>query len=162
MIETRRREGEAREGRAATIRDVALRAGVSKSTVSKLLTGTPYVSEPARRAIEAAIDELDFEPNSAARSLTTGRTGFLGVVVASVLNPFYTELVHAIDEEAARLGYAIMLASADRDPDREQRIVSGLAQRGIDGLLFASTYAADREVIALKGGGTPSCWPRGT
>lgn len=117
MIETPGRERVARDGRGAAIRDVAQGAGVSKSTVSKLLTGTPYVSEPARQAIRAAIDELALEPNSAARSLTTGRTGFLGVVVASVLNPFYTELVHAIDEEAARLGYAIMLASADRDPE---------------------------------------------
>lgn len=155
MIETRGRDGAASHRRAVTIRDVAQRAGVSKSTVSKLLTGTPYVSAPARSAIESAIEELGYEPNSAARSLTTGRTGFVGVVVASVLNPFYTQLVHAIDEEAARLGYAIMLASADRDPDREQRIVQGLAQRGVDGLLFASTYAADREVIALQGGGTP-------
>lgn len=155
MIDTRRDEGATGSGRAATIRDVAERAGVSKSTVSKFLTGTPYVSEPARAAIQQAIDALGYEPSSVARSLTTGRTGFMGVVVASVLNPFYTELVHAIDEEAANLGYAIMLASADRDPDREQRIVRGLAQRGVDGLIFASTYAADREVIALKGGGTP-------
>lgn len=148
--------GEAPRGNGhVTIDEVAARAGVAKSTVSKYLTKTPYVSEGTASQIQKVIDELNYRPSARGRSLATGRSGFIGVVVASLLNPFYTELVERLDVYAGERDFSIMLGTADRDPAREHRIVEGLLQKGIDGLVLASAAMNDREVRALQQTGLP-------
>jgi acyl-CoA reductase-like NAD-dependent aldehyde dehydrogenase/DNA-binding LacI/PurR family transcriptional regulator len=139
--------------RRATIRDVAAAAGVSPGTVSKHLTGRPYVSEAMRDRVQRAIDELDFRPDGMARALATGRSKVLGVVVASLANPFYTELVEAIDREATAAGYSLFLATTDRDPVRQREVVAAMLEKGVDGLVLAHVAASDREALrdALRG-----------
>jgi LacI family transcriptional regulator len=138
---------------AITIKNVAQQAGVSKATVSKYLTGRPYVSQETAARIQAAIDDLNFKPNGLARSLVTRRTDMLGVVVANIGNPFYTDLVQAIDAEARSLGFNIILAQTDRDPSRERDLVQAMQQKGVDGLIFASVHMDDVEVVRLKRSG---------
>lgn len=128
----------ARTARAVTIDEVARRAGVSKTTVSKHLNGVPYVSEQAAARIDEAISALDFRVNPLARGLVTNRTGSLAVVIPSITNPFYPDLVAAIDGEASKRGYDLLLVSTGGDAAREAALVDDLRRKRVDGILFAS------------------------
>lgn len=128
----------ARAARAVTIDEVARRAGVSKTTVSKHLNGVPYVSEQAASRIDEAISALDYSVNPLARGLVTNRTGSLAVVIPSITNPFYPDLVAAIDEEASKRGYDLLLVSTGGDAAREAALVDDLRRKRVDGILFAS------------------------
>jgi LacI family transcriptional regulator len=130
-----------------TIRDVAHEAGVAISTVSKYLTGRPYVSEETRGRIQSAIERLEFQPNGLGRALATGRSKVIGVVIASVTNPFYNELVEAADREAAKAGFSIFLASTDRDPARERQVMAAMLNKGVDGLVLAHVASTDQHML---------------
>lgn len=125
-------------GKPVTIEEVARRAGVSKTTVSKYLNSAPYVSARAAASVRAAIADLDYRPNPLARGLATRRTGSLAVVIPSITNPFYPDLVGAIDLEASKQGYDLILVSTGGDAAREAALVRNLGQRKVDGILFAS------------------------
>ena len=127
-----------RSARAVTIDEVARRAGVSKTTVSKHINGVPYVSEQAAARIDEAIAALDFRVNPLARGLVTNRTGSLAVVIPSITNPFYPDLVAAIDGEASKRGYDLLLVSTGGDAAREAALVDDLRRKRVDGILFAS------------------------
>jgi DNA-binding LacI/PurR family transcriptional regulator len=132
-----------------TIDEVARLAGVSKTTVSKHLNGVPYVSDRAAMRIDAAIAELDFRPNRLARSLATNRTSSLAVVIPSITNPFYPDLVAAIDTEASKRGYDLILVSTGGDAGREAKLVDDLRRKRVDGFLFASVRVDDSELNQL-------------
>src|SRR3954462_14678423 len=136
-----------------TIHDVAREAGVAISTVSKYLTGRPYVSEATKARIQAAIEQLDFQPSGLGRALATGRSKVVGVVIASLSNPFYLELVEAADIEAGSEGFSIFLASTDRDPARERQVIGAMLDKGVDGLVLAHVASTDRTLLkqAMRG-----------
>lgn len=142
-------------GRSVTIRDVAAHAGVSKSTVSKYLTSTPYVSQDARERIERAVDELGYRPNGSARALVGGQTRFIGVLVPSIANPYQADLLEGIEREAAPRQLGTLLAIADNDTSRERDLLSGLLKSGADGLVVTTAHAEDTEVAALRRAGIP-------
>ena len=138
----------------ATIRDVAAAAGVSKATASKYVSGGDYyVSAEARSKIDAAILDLDYRPNAVAQSLANRRTFTIGVVVASLRNPFYPELVGGIEEVADPAGYTLLLGSTEADPAREAQIVQSMLQRQVDGVIMASVRMAADEVERLMSRG---------
>jgi DNA-binding LacI/PurR family transcriptional regulator len=138
-----------RFAKRVTIDEVARRAGVSKTTVSKHLNGVPYVSDSAAARIQDAIEELDFRPSSLARSLVTNRTGSLAVVIPSITNPFYPDLVAAIDTEASRRGYDLILVSTGGDAAREAALTRDLHRKRVDGMLFASARVDGAELNGL-------------
>jgi DNA-binding LacI/PurR family transcriptional regulator len=98
----------------------------------------PYVSEHAAARIDEAIVALDFRVNPLARGLVTNRTGSLAVVIPSITNPFYPDLVAAIDSEASKRGYDLLLVSTGGDAAREAALVDDLRRKRVDGILFAS------------------------
>jgi DNA-binding LacI/PurR family transcriptional regulator len=138
-----------RAARPVTIDQVARRAGVSKTTVSKHLNSVPYVSDEAAARIDEAIAALDFRPNRLARSLVTKRTGSLAVVIPSITNPFYPDLVAAIDAEASRRGYDLFLVSTGGHADREAALIDDLRRKRVDGILFASVRVDSAELNDL-------------
>lgn len=140
--------GRPRGPKAVTIDAVARRAGVSKTTVSKHLNGLPYVSDQTAARISEAIAALDFRPNPLARSLVTNRTGSLAVVIPSITNPFYPDLVAAIDEEASKRGYDLLLVSTG-DAAREAALAHDLRRKRVDGILFASARVDSAELNRL-------------
>lgn len=141
--------------RAPTVRDVARLAGVSTSTVSKHLNGQPYVAAKTAEKIQDAISELKYEPHGPGRSLASGRTKLIGVVVASIRNPFYAELVSTLDSESRGRGYGVVLGTTDDEPGREQFISRALMQGGVDGIVVASAHGTDRELEVLQERRTP-------
>lgn len=96
----------------ATIHDVAKQAGVSVATISRYFN-QGYVGKASREKIEKVIAELDFKPNAVARALNNKSSKIIGLIVPSIFNPFFPELAQAVEEEAARYGYRLMLCSAE-------------------------------------------------
>jgi LacI family transcriptional regulator len=118
----------------ATIRDVAHAADVSIATVSRVLNGSPRVSDDTRRRVLDAARKLEFAPNSAARSLSTNRTNVLGVLLPDLYGEFYSEIIRGIDAAARAARYQILISSSHANT--EELVSAVLFMRGrIDGLL---------------------------
>lgn len=121
-----------------SINDVARVAGVSKSTVSRVLGGGP-VSEDVRRRVELAIRQTGYRPNLQARRLRSRHTGIIGLIVADIRNPFFTALIRAVEEVAYREGLRVTLCNTDEDPEREALYLQLMHEERISGLIFAPT-----------------------
>lgn len=123
----------------ATITDVARRAGVSAATVSRYLKGEPVRAE---ERVRDAIAALDFRPSVVARSLKSGRTRTIGLVIPDVTNPFFAAVVKGVESVAREAGYTISLFNTDESVDRESQLVQDLADR-VDGLILAPVSEED-------------------
>jgi len=142
MDEIRRR---GRRSNAPTMIDVARGAGVSIATVSAFLNGTSNVSPELTQRIEAAIATIGYERNAIARSLKTGATHTIGLTVADIRNPFFTDVVATIQNVLGRAGFAVMLCSSDEDTAKQDEQIKLLLERMVDGLIIAP--AGEDEVM---------------
>lgn len=132
-----------------TIKDVSKKAGVSRSTVSRLIAGSGYVSESARRAVEAAIETLGYRPNTLARGLRSNRSGIVGSVVVDVASPFYAQMIGGIQETSRGAGRSVLVASGYADSDEEARAILELLDRSCDGLILCLENAVRPDVLAV-------------
>lgn len=123
----------------ATIRDVALRAGVSTATVSRVLAGIGKPKPETAGAVIQAVEELGYRPSGVARSLRMRRTRTLGLIVTDIQNPFFPELVQAADVAARAREYSILLGSAAYDEHRAMHYLDLMVDRRVDGLIIASS-----------------------
>jgi LacI family transcriptional regulator len=121
--------------RKPTIYDVARLAGVSTATVSRLLNGTGQIAPSTRLAIEAAVEELGYQPNRIARSLATKSTQTIALLLPEITNPFYGALVAGIEQRTLELGYTMLLCTTEDDPAREERYLNLLRSKQVDGAL---------------------------
>lgn len=129
--------GPGRTGDPATIREVALLAGVSPMTVSRALRGNASVTPANRERVEAAVKALAYRPNVMARSLRQGRrTGTVGLVVTNLANPFYARLALGIEAELSTGERRVMITNTGGDVAREQAAVRDLTDRRVDGLIL--------------------------
>ncbi|WP_245674127.1 MULTISPECIES: LacI family DNA-binding transcriptional regulator [Actinoplanes] len=133
-----------------TIKDVARLAGVSQSSVCRALAHPDQVRPETRERVERAARDLDYHPNRAARSLITGRTGTIGVILPDLGNPFFPDVVKSIQTRARRAEHAVLFSDTDEDPTVEAPVIAAMA-RQVDGLLLCSPRAADEELRALAG-----------
>jgi len=127
---------------AATIRDVAARAGVATATVSNVLTGQRHVAGDRRRLVLEAVDALGYQPNHLAASLRRKDSRTIGIVVPDLTNPFFAELVQRIEGLAAAGGFQILLVDSSNDVQREASRARALLARRIDGLILVPTRDA--------------------
>jgi len=123
--------------KSSTIQDVAHLARVSVATVSALLNGSAFVSAALAERIRDAMAVLDYHPDRVARSLRTGKTHAIGMVVPDVTNPFYPEVIRGVEQAAQRAGYSIVLVNSNEDPEQERRGLQTLISMRIDGVLIA-------------------------
>jgi LacI family transcriptional regulator len=123
----------------ATIKDVAIRAGVSKATVSHVLNATRFVEEETRQKVLQAIKELNYRPNAAARSLTTKRTGTIGIVIANSANWFFGELLLGVEEVLRPQNYALIICNTNETPEYESHYLNLLLNQRVDGIISAAT-----------------------
>jgi DNA-binding LacI/PurR family transcriptional regulator len=117
---------------------------VSTATVSRVLTGVLETRPETRDRVLLAVRELGYRPSGIARSLKLGTTGTLGLLVTDILNPFYPELVRAIEDAARDRGLGVLLGNGDEDPEREAAYLELLAERRVDGIIVASSGLSDR------------------
>jgi LacI family transcriptional regulator len=132
-----------------TIQDVARQAGVSPMTVSRVVNASPRVSAETRKRVEMAIAELGYVPNRLAQGLTGRRTGALGLIVPDVANPFFTLLVHGVEDVAWRAGYHVILCNTQADLERERGYVEDMVSFRVDGLLIAPVSDRSRAHMRL-------------
>jgi len=134
----------------ATIDDVAARSGVSTATVSRVLSGSVPARPETRARVLAAARELDYRPSGIARALKLRETRTLGLVVSDITNPFYPQIVRAVEAAAHERGYGIILANGGNDPARELEHLDRLVERRVDGIVVASSRMTRRHAERLR------------
>lgn len=119
-----------------TITDVSRRAGVSRSTVSRVVAGNGYVSEANRKAIEAAIAELGYRPNSIAQALRSNRSNVIGAVVVDIGTPYFANIIYGVQRAIRPAGKSLMVSSGYADQDHEARAIIEMVDRACDGIVL--------------------------
>ncbi len=146
--------------RRVTQSDVARRAGVSRATVSNVLNdrvgGSVRIPLETRQRILAVAQELGYQPHAAARSLRSGRSGTVGLLIPDATNPHFWGIVRGVEAVTRQHGYQLVLAVTALEPDRERESLRALAQQRMDGLILLLTYpgrlAGELEALRLQGG----------
>lgn len=138
----------------ATLRDVAAKAGVGIATVSRALNGSGPVSEAVRRRVLDAAAAVGYVPNGVARGLVTGVTRTIALILPDITNPYFPSLARAVEDAARVRGYAVVLGNSDNDPDQEAAYVRLFRERGVDGMIIASSR--DASALARAVGPVPA------
>lgn len=138
-------------GGVVTLEQVARAAGVSPSTVSRILNGTAQVSEDKQEAVKRAIRELGFRPNPVARGLAGGRTLSVGVVTQTISSPFYGEALHGIEDRLEAAGYIPLFVSGHWQQAEERHAIQALLSRRVDGLIVLAGRLNASDVEAEAG-----------
>jgi LacI family transcriptional regulator len=141
---------------AASIRDVAELAGVALGTVSNVLNRPERVAEATRQRVLAAIEELGFVRNDAARQLRAGKSRTVGLVVMDVRNPFFTDVGRGAEERAAEAGLSVLMGNSDHLPQREAAYTDLFEEQRVQGLLISPIGDQYARLDRLRDRGTPT------
>jgi DNA-binding LacI/PurR family transcriptional regulator len=134
---------------ANSIRDVARRANVSPATVSRAFAEPGLVRQETLQRVLAVAEELRYRPSRAARSLTTGKTGNIGVIVADLGNPFFSAILKGGQARAREADHAVFLADAEENPRLEMELVRAMA-RQVDGVVICSSRLSEAQLQQLR------------
>jgi len=132
------------------MKDIARDLGVSVVTVSKVLRDHPDIGDATRERVLKRIKELNYSPNLNARSLVTGHSYMIGLVVPDLLHPFFAEVAKSLSKIVRERGYYLLIATSDGDPALEENEVEQLLARGLDALVIASCRATNELFLRLK------------
>lgn len=132
--------------KTADIRTVAALAKVSIATVSRTINGSPVVSERLSKRVWQAIEQLNYFPNTHARSLVSGRSRILGIIVETITNPFFPELIQSFEEIAVAHGYEILVSSSNSDPEILTTCVRRMIERKVEGVAML-TFGEEEPVL---------------
>lgn len=133
----------------ATLGMVAQRAGVSPSTVSRILNGTANVSEDKKALVRQVIEELDFRPDPTARSLAGGRTMSIGVLTQYIDSPFYGEALRGIEDVLHQANYAPLFVSGHWNQEEERSRLGLLQDRKVDGIIVLTGKLTDQTLVEM-------------
>ena len=131
----------------ATLLDVARRAGVSASTVSRILNGTAKVADAKRQNVLEAIKALNFTPNQLAQNLKSGNSMTIGIVVQDISSPFFDEALRGVDEGLKGTGYTSVIVSGHWNAEEEEERIRLLLARKVDGIIVLSGRLSDEAVL---------------
>ena len=134
----------------ATIKDVAKVAGVTVTTVSRVLNNRGYISEKTRKKVYDAIKQLNYRPNEMARSLLRKKSNLIGLIIPTVAHPFFAELTNYIEYYAYKLGYKILLCNSYQDSVKEKEYIMMLKSNQVDGIIMASHTLEIDEYLNLN------------
>ncbi|WP_341528132.1 LacI family DNA-binding transcriptional regulator [Nostoc sp. UHCC 0302] len=136
--------------RRTSIEDIARRAGVSHSTVSRALRDNPLISLQVREEIKRIAQEMNYVPNAIAQSLQNQRTNTIGVVVTSIADPFFAEVVEGIEQVAKPAGLSVVLSTSHRDIEQEIAAIDNFHRRRVDGILIADSRISKQHTKQLS------------
>lgn len=128
------------------IRAVAALAKVSIATVSRTINGSPLVSERLSKRVWQAIRQLNYFPNTHARTLVSGRSRLLGIIVENITNPFFPELIQSFEEIAVAHGYEILVSSSNSDPSVLTTCVRRMLERKVEGVAVM-TFGEEEPIL---------------
>jgi len=134
----------------ATLHDVSRLAGVSIKTVSNVINDYPYVSDSTRAKVLAAISELDYTPNLSARSLRSGRTNVISLLIPELRSAYFAELADSVMRAASKRGLSVLIEQFGNDRESELSVLRNRRGRSVDGILYSvlTLEESDRDVIA--------------
>jgi LacI family transcriptional regulator len=133
-----------------TMKRIAIELGVSITTVSKVLNNHADISEATRSRVLAKVEELGYQRNAVARSLTLRRTHTLGIVIPDLMHSFFVEIIAGIEPVASSGGYGLLLCSSDEDPRKERAELEMLRGRQVDGVVLAASYTSANTDLLLR------------
>src|SRR6202035_5505416 len=128
------------------IKEVAKRAKVSTATVSRTINDSEKVRPATAARVRKAIEELNFYPNTHARTLVSGRSRMYGLIISDITNPFFPELVKSFEDIAVAHGQEVLIANTNYDPERMKICVTRMLQRKVDGVAIMTSEMDDRLV----------------
>jgi LacI family transcriptional regulator len=134
-----------------TIKQVAERAGVSQATAARVLGQYGHASEAARASVASAAEELGYVANHAARTLASGSSRTVGLIVGDVENPFFATAARGLADALEAAGYTLLLANSDEDAAREEDALRAFATRQLDGLVVSPVSETDRAPLSWPG-----------
>ncbi|RZM15539.1 MAG: LacI family transcriptional regulator, partial [Pedobacter sp.] len=136
-----------------SIKDIAQKAGVSTALVSYVLNGKEKESrvgqEIALKIKQIAL-ELNYQPSHLAKSLRSGKTHTIGLIIADISNPFFANIARVVEDEAKRNGYTVIIGSSDENADKSQDLLDVLINRQVDGFIIVSAENSDQQIHFLK------------
>lgn len=122
----------------ATLKDIAERAGVTVTTVSRVINNRGYISDRTRRRVNEVMQELNYQPNEVARALTKRHTNMIGLIVPHISHPFFARLISCMESEAAKRGYRILLCNSKEEPEREEAYLNMCLSNRVAGIVLCS------------------------
>jgi LacI family transcriptional regulator len=137
-----------------TIRDVAKRAGVSPITVSRVINDSGYVSPATRQRVEIAIADLQYVPNTLARSLRSKRTKTIALVLTDVTNPFWTTVARGVEDAASDQGFNMVLCNTDESETKQANYLTVLLEKRVDGILLVPALSSAEPIELIHRQGT--------
>src|SRR5271170_3001015 len=139
----------------ATMKSIARDLGVSVVTVSKVLHNHADISVETRKRVLRRMKEVNYQPNLAARALSTGRTSLIGLIVPDLVHPFFAQVAKGISALLSAHGYSLIISSSEENPQLERREVDQMMARSVDALILASTESNQVSVQKLTERGLP-------
>ena len=141
-------------GKRTTINDVAKLAEVSKTTISRYLNGQyEYMSLETKERIQEVIKELNYRPSNIARRLKSEKTGLIGCIIADIGSPFSSIVVKGINDVCKSMGYDVLFANTDNNPENEKDSIKSLMDNKVDGLIINTTGRIDEYLMEINGNG---------
>src|SRR6266704_3366298 len=139
MLDVQQRKVSCLRRQEVSIEDIARVAGVSHSTVSRALRDSSLTSVGMRERIQELAREMGYTPNAIAQSLLTRQTSTIGLVVTSISDPFWGDVMKGVEEVARAAGFSVFLSASHNDPDQEMAIIETFHRRRVDGILIAAS-----------------------
>lgn len=132
---------------AVKLKDVAEKAGVSLSTVSHILNKRKdcYAGEATRKRVMDAVKELNYRPHYMAKSLVSGKTNLIGLVIPSIANVFFPEIIRGVEEELKEKGYKVILCHSNESSEQEKEEIEMLMSMRVDGIIISPTFEVDKD-----------------
>ncbi len=122
----------------STMKDVAEKSGVTVTTVSRIINNRGYISDATRNKVHRVMKELDYQPNELARSLSKSRTNIIGVIVPSLMDPYFCEVVNYLEFYASHAGYKVMICNSNHQKDKELEYINMLKSNKVSGIVLSS------------------------
>lgn len=133
-----------------TVKDVAREAGVSLGTVSNVLNGKESVKPFNKEKVYKAVKKLGFQYNMTASALRTKTTKNIGLIIPTIVNPFYPEMARGVEDEARNAGFTVFLCNSDRDEKKEREYIDALLSKGVDGIILFKPRLSPEELDHLN------------
>lgn len=135
-----------------SIKDVALKAGVSIASVSYVLNNKvdSRIGKDTIEKVKRAAEELNYRPNNIAKSLKTQRTNIIGLIVADIANPYFSQIARIIEDEANKIGYTLLIGSSDENPEKFEGLINMFCDRQADGLIIAPVENTEKYLHKLQ------------
>lgn len=140
---------------AVKMKDIANDLGISLVTVSKALHNHPDISKKTRERVYAKVKELNYRPNLAARSLVTGRSSLIGLIVPDLLHPFFADVAKGLSLVLREHGYFLVLSSSEEDPVLEEQEIEHMLAHRLDALVVATCQTSTESLRRIQQGDTP-------